>query len=261
MKRVNVRFVFASLASALLVACAACARVPGPEMRVTTKTDAGTTTALPAAEVAARKNALVRFVHAVPGLAALDLFAGDTKAFAGASYKTATGYQELAGAKGVLRLRLAGQDSAEPLAEESEGFGAGTYNTIVAVPARGMFAKAGGAELHFVADEFEAPAAGKARVRVFNASPDLDELDLYVSGRAEPVVKGAKFGAASSFAEAEPSPAGIEVRRAGENTATLAVPGMKIEAGGLYTVFVVGGTKGAAKLEAFVVEDRLGAAQ
>ena len=261
MNRVNVRFAVACLASALLLGAAACARVPGPTARVTTKTDAGTSTALPAAEVGARKNALVRFVHAVPGLAALDLFAGDTKAFAGAAYKTATAYQELPSAKGVLRLRLAGQDSAEPLAEQSEGFGAGEYNTIVAVPARGMFAKAGGAELRFLTDEFEAPAAGKAKVRVFNASPDLDELDLYVSGRAEPVVKGAKFGAASSFVEAEPSPAGLEVRRAGENVTTLGVPGAKIEAGGLYTVFVVGGTKGAAKLEAFVVEDRLGGAQ
>jgi hypothetical protein len=260
MNRVNGRFALALMASALLLA-AACARVPEPETRVTTKTGAGTSTALPAAEVAARKNALVRFVHAMPGLAAADLFAGDAKAFAGVAYKAATAYQELPGAKGVFRLRLAGQDSAEPLAEQSEGFGAGGYHTIVAVPARGMFAKAGGAELRFLTDEFEAPAAGKAKVRVVNASPDLDELDLYVSGRAEPVVKGAKFGAASDFAEGEPSAAGVEVRRAGENITTLSVPGMKIEAGGLYTVFVVGGTKGAANLEAFVVEDRLGGAQ
>jgi hypothetical protein len=200
-------------------------------------------------------------VHAVPGLAAVDLFAGDTKAFAGAAYKSATAYQELSSAKGSFRLRLAGQDAAEPLVEESEGFDIGHQHTIVAVPARGMFARAGGAELRLLADEFAAPAAGKARVRVFNASPDLDELDLYVPGRAEPVVKGAKFGAASGFVEVEPTAAGVEVRRVGENITTLSVPGMKIEAGGLYTVFVVGGTKGASKLEVFVVEDRLGGAQ
>jgi hypothetical protein len=95
-------------------------------------------------------------------------------------------------------------------------------------------------------------------VRVFNASPDLGEVDVYATGRAEPLVKGAKTGAASSYAEVEPA-GGLEVRRAGENITTLAVPNQKLEAGRLYTVFIAGGTKGTAQLEAFVVEDQLGA--
>ena len=257
MKRVGARFAFACVASALLLSAAGCARVPEPGVRVTSKTGAGTTDAPASAEVSARKGALVRLAHTVPGLAAVDLFAGDAKAFENAAYKSATAYRELPSAKQVLRVRLAGQDSAEPLAEASESFTAGGHHTLVAVPARGMFAKAGGAELRLVADDFEAPAAGKAKVRVFNASPDLDEVDLYVTGRAEPVVKGAKFGAATRFAEADPADAGLEVRRAGENITTLSVPALRLEAGGLYTLFVVGGTKGTAKLEAFVVEDRL----
>jgi hypothetical protein len=98
MNRLNRRFAFACLSSALLLGAAACARVPEPATRVTTKTEAGTSTALPAAEVAARKGALVRFVHAVPGLAAVDLFAGDGMAFAGTAYKATTAYCELPGA-------------------------------------------------------------------------------------------------------------------------------------------------------------------
>ncbi|HEX8190990.1 MAG TPA: DUF4397 domain-containing protein [Pyrinomonadaceae bacterium] len=265
MNRLRARFALKGLAPALLLLSAAACAGAGSEERlsVTTRTEAGTTTAPPAAEVAARKNALARFVHAVPGLASVDLLAGDGKAFSGAAYKTATAYVELPGASGVYRLRLSGQETGEPLAEEKESFGAGGHHTIVAAPARasGLLSKAAAAELHFLADEFEAPAAGRARVRVFNASPDLDEVDLYASGRAVPLVKGAKFGAATAYAEAEPAPAGLEVRRAGENITTLNVPGQKVEAGGLYTVFVVGGTKGAAGLEAFVVEDRLGPAR
>lgn len=252
----------AACALLLLAALAGCARVgserDGPVM---TKTAAGTTTALPASEVAARKNALVRFVHAVPGLAAVDLYAGDARAVEGAAYKSTSGYRELPAASAAYRLRLAGQAMAEPLAEETKGLGTGEHHTVVALPARasGILSKEGGVELRFIADEFEAPASGKAKVRVFNASPDLDEVDLYAAGRAEPLVKGAKFGAAAAYADAEPAGAGLEVRRAGENITTLAVPAVKVEAGGLYTVFIVGGTKGAAGLEAFVVEDRLGA--
>jgi hypothetical protein len=97
------------------------------------------------------------------------------------------------------------------------------------------------------------------RVRVVNASPDLGDVDLYATGRAEPLVKGAKSGVATAYAEAEPAGAGLEARRSGENITTLAVPNVKMEAGRLYTIFIVGGTKGASKLEAFVVEDQFGA--
>lgn len=263
MNRLCVRFTLRGLAPALLLMAAACAGV-GSEgnLPVTTRTEAGTTTAPAAGEVAARKNALVRFVHAVPGVSSVDLFAGDSKAFDGAFYKTVTAYTELPSAAGLYRLRLAGQETGAPLTEAKESFGTGRHHTIVFVPGRasGLLSKGGDAELRFLADEFQAPAAGRARVRVFNASPDLDDIDLYASGRAEPLVKGAKFGDATAYVEAEPSATGLEVRRAGENITTLNVPGQSIEAGGLYTIFIVGGTKGAARLEAFVVEDRLGPA-
>jgi hypothetical protein len=263
MNRLRGRFALRGLAAALLLASAAgCAR-QGSEQTgpVTTRTEAGTTTAPAASEVAARNNALVRFVHAVPGLAPVDVFAGDNKAFDAVIYKHVTAYRELPTASAPFRLRLAGQEAAEPLAQEAEGFGAGRHHTIVAfhTGGSGLLSKGTGVELRFLKDELGPPPEGRARVRVFNASPDLGEVDLYATGRAEPLVKGANSGAATAYAEAEPTGAGLEVRRAGENITTLAVPGTKLEAGRLYTVFIVGGTKGAARLESFVVEDQPGA--
>ncbi|MET0626308.1 MAG: DUF4397 domain-containing protein [Pyrinomonadaceae bacterium] len=266
MNKMRGRFALRGPAALLLLVAATlagCSRVGSEQTGpVTTKTEAGTTTAPPASEAAARGGALVRFVHAVPGLATVDLFAGDTRAFDGVGYKQLAGYRELPGANGVYRLRLAGQETGEPLAEKSQSFGTGRHHTIIAFPSAGsgLLSKGDAVEMRFIADEFEPPAAGRARVRVVNASPDLGEIDLYATGRAEPLVKGAKTGAATAFADMEPTAAGLEVRRAGENITTLAVPGGKLEAGGLYTIFIVGGTKGAAKLEAFVVEDKLGPA-
>ena len=262
MNGLRVRFALRGLAAALLLATVSgCARLGSEQVGpVTTKSDTGTTTAPAASEVAARKNALVRFVHAVPGLAPVDVFAGDGKAFDAVLYKNVTGYRELPTASALFRLRLAGQETAEPLAQETESFGIGRHHTIVAfhTGGSGLLSKGTGIGLRFLTDELEPPSAGKARVRVFNASPDLGEIDLYATGRTEPLVKGAKAGAATAYAESEPAGAGLEVRRSGENITTLAVPGTKVEAGRLYTVFIVGGTKGAAKLESFVVEDQLG---
>jgi len=264
MNRLNGWFALRGLAAALLLTAAAgCARLGSEQTGpVTTKTDAGSTTAPAASEVAARKNALVRFVHAVPGLAPVDVFAGDGKAFDAVIYKYVTPYRELPMASAPFRLRLAGQDAAEPLAQETKSLGVGRHHTVVAlhVGGAGLLSKGTGVELRFLTDELEPPSAGKARVRVVNASPDLGEIDLYATGRAEPVLKGANAGAATAYSETEPTGAGLEVRRAGENITTLAVPNAKVEAGRLYTIFIVGGTKGTARLEAFVVEDQLGAA-
>jgi hypothetical protein len=264
MNRQSGWFALRGLAAALLLVTAAgCARLGSEQAGpVTTKTDAGATTAPAASEVAARKNALVRFVHAVPGLAPVDVFAGDGKAFDAVIYKYVTAYRELPTASAPFRLRLAGQDAAEPLAQETDSFGIGHYHTIVAFPAdgSGLLSKGADVKLRFLTDALEPPSAGKARVRLVNASPDLGEVDLYATGRAEPVLKGANAGAATAYTETEPTGAGLEVRRAGENITTLAVPGTKLEAGRLYTIFIVGGTKGTAKLESFVIEDQLGAA-
>ena len=262
MNRLCVRFALKGLAPALLLLAAACAGVGSEEkLSVTTRTEAGTTTAPPAGEVAARKNALVRFVHAVPGLAPVDVFAGDGKAFDAVIYKYVTAYRELPVASAPFRLRLAGQETAEPLAQEARSFGTGRHHTIVAFykGGSGLLSKGTGIELLFLTDELEPPSAGKARVRMVNASPDLGEVDVYATGRAEPLVKGAKSGGATAYAEVEPADSGLEVRRAGENITTLAVPATKLEAGRLYTIFIVGGTKGTAKLESFVIEDQLGA--
>lgn len=266
MNRVRGRFALRGPAALLLLLAASlagCSRLGSEQSGpVTTKTEAGTTTAPLASEVAGRNNALVRFVHAVPGLAPVDLFAGDTRAFDGVIYKHVAAYREMPGASGVYRLRLAGQEAAEPLAEKSHSFGTGRHHTIVAFPSTGggLLSKDDAVELRFIADEFEPPASGRARLRVVNASPDLGDVDLYATGRAEPLVKAAKAGAATAYSEAEPTGAGLEVKRAGENITTLAVPGGKLEAGRLYTIFIVGGTKGASRLEAFVVEDQMGPA-
>ncbi|MFN2513387.1 MAG: DUF4397 domain-containing protein, partial [Pyrinomonadaceae bacterium] len=204
-----------------------------------------------------------RFIHAVPGLAALDVFANDTKMFVETRYKAVTPYSEVSADDQVFRLRLAGQEGAEPLAEEKKGLSAGSHYTLIAVPrnATAIFSKNTGqssAELHSISDVLVAPASGKAKVRVIDASPDLSEVDIYVSGRTEALSKGVKFASRTNYAEVEPVQGVIEVRRAGENAATLNVPDVQLEAGKLYTIIVVGQTKGTAKLESIIVEDHFG---
>ncbi len=230
---------------------------------VVTTTNSGTSTAPPAREARQRGRALVRFIHAAPGVAPLDLFAEGEKVFADARYKALTPYREVPGDEQTFRLRLAGQDAAEAIAEEKEGFDQGKHYTAIALPARGGLIvsrnNAPGAELRFVSDDLVPPASGRAKVRVINASTDLGDVDVYAAGRAEPLLKGVGFVDAE-YVEVEPVTGALEVRRAGENVATLGEQDVRLEAGKVYTIFVAGGTKGASRLESVIVEDEIGGA-
>ena len=87
-------------------------------------------------------------------------------------------------------------------------------------------------------DNNTAPAAGMARVRFVHASPDAPAVDIALKGGPVLIPNIAYKG----FAEGE-VPGGtydLEVRVAGSPTVALFLPGTKIDAGKIYTVFAVG---------------------
>ncbi|MEJ7618014.1 MAG: DUF4397 domain-containing protein [Pyrinomonadaceae bacterium] len=245
----------------LLLFAAGCKSETESTQPLTASTAAGTSAAPPASEVGQRNNGLARFIHAVPAMAATDLFVDDTKAFSNVTYKTITPYAEFPAARHIFRLRVAGQDSAQPLIEEDESLNKCGHHTVVALPSAGtaIIARNDGTSLLFIADKIETPTAGKAKIRVVHAVPDLGALDIYLTGRSEALLESIDFGASSNYTEIEPFSGSLEVKRAGENVTTLSVPQMNIVAGKSYTVFVMGRTKGTANLEALSVEDFLGA--
>lgn len=222
---------------------------------VTTNTPQGTATAPPAEQAERADEALVRFVHANPSGAAMDLYADDTRAFDGVAFKTVTPYQPIDGQRYTLRLRRAGAASSEPLASNSEGLDDGDYYTVFALP--GASAKEP-AVLRVVEDDFSKPGDGKARVRVVNAAQDLDEIDVYASGRDDALFGGVDMSTVTSYDEIDPWSGALEVRAENSTQPIASVANANFEAGKVYTVVVVGHPRGTPKLEAFVIEDQMG---
>src|SRR5204863_8755788 len=150
-----------------LLLVTACSSESNQNKPVTTTTNAGTSNAPPATEVKQRGNALVRVIHAVPGGPVVDVFADDAKVFNGIAYKTTSPYKEVSGERHTFRIRAAGQDTAQPLAENSEGLSDGKHYTVVA------WADANGKPVLYVFnDDLVPPASGKAKVRILHASAD-----------------------------------------------------------------------------------------
>jgi hypothetical protein len=236
-----------------LLLAAACSSEPKQTQPVTTRTDSGTSTAPPAKEAEQRDNALVRVINAVPGNVSLDIFADDQKVFESVAFKNVTPYKELSDDRHSFRVRHAGQDAAQPLAENSEGLSGGKHYTIVVMPDTNNKAT-----LYVVNDNITTPPAGKAQVRVIQASPDAGEVDVVDKQANKKLFAGVNFKKETSYMDIDPMKTTLEIREEGQDKAIATLPNADFEKGKFYTIVVTGLAKGMPKLQTLVVEDRLG---
>lgn len=212
---------------------------------VSTKTAEGTSTS-PAAEMAEKKDvALVRVINAIPAGGPVTILAGDSAAFSGVGYKTATPFREIRDDR--FNFKLGSAD--HPLAENRENLSGGGHYTIVAMP------DAGGADkrnLRVLEDDLQPVAPEKARVRVINAVPGDLEISVFVRGRQDPLFDGVNFKSEAGWDEIDPVAGTLEIRPQGKKNVLASLPNVKFEGGKSYT-FVVSGT--SAKPEIIKIED------
>src|SRR5262245_39067813 len=161
------------MAATALMSCGREAKQTAP---VHTETQGTLAAAPPAHGSAERDMALVRVLYAIPGGAVADVFAGDQVAFNQLGYRMLTPYRELRAERTAFRLRPAGKDRAEPLAEQAEGLGAGKHYTVVVLPADNNKPAA----IRVLSDDLVPPSEGKAKVRVVNASPDAGKVEVFL---------------------------------------------------------------------------------
>ena len=104
-------------------------------------------------------------------------------------------------------------------------------------------------------DNLAAPAEGKAHVRFVHASPDAPAVDIAV--KDGPVVfSSVAFGNASDYAPVDAGTYNLQALPAGTKTVALDVPGVKLENGGVYTIFAEGLLNGQPALSAVAAVDR-----
>jgi hypothetical protein len=237
---------------ALLLA-AACSKEPKQTQPVVSKSNSGTSTAPPAKEVEQRNNALVRVINVAPGTNSVDVFADDQKVFEAVSFKSVTPYKELSDARHTFRVRQAGKDSDQPIAENSEGLSGGKHYTILVMP--GTNDKT---TVSVVNDNITGTPADKAQVRVIHASPDVGEVDVVDKSGNKKLFSGVNFERETNYMAVDPTKTTLEVRQEGQDKSILTVPNANFEKGKYYTIVVTGQSKGIPKLQALMIEDQLG---
>lgn len=242
------------LALVTLLLAVACSSESKQNQPVATKTGSGASTAPPASEAAKRNNALVRVISTIPGNKSFDIYADDQKIFESIAFKTVTPYKELSDSRHAFRLRTAGQNEAQPLAENSEGLSGGKHYTIVVMPSAN-----GQASMYLLNDNLTTASDDVAKVRVINASPDAGQLDVVEKQQNKELFSGVNFESGTSYANVNPMSTTLEVRQDGQEKAIVTVPNAKFEKGKYYTIVVTGNLKGGPAIQTLMVEDQLGA--
>jgi hypothetical protein len=219
------------------------ARITGSD---TTTTSESQKVQSPAGTTAARLDAaLVRFINADSNAGGLDLWSGDVRTFSNVAYKMITPYVELPAQVGQFRMREVGgtQDLGANLREMFPG----RHYTLVALP-RGYRSS----RLALLHDDLGTLEPGQTRVRLINATSDVDDLDLYIQGTNTRIGHGVDPGIANSFTDVK---AGLlDVRQRGK-PAIKQLTNLKVEADRLYT-FILTGTTDA--MNVVRIEDRVG---
>jgi len=86
------------------------------------------------------------------------------------------------------------------------------------------------------------PAAGRARVRIVNASPDFGSVDVFVNFSRQ--VTGLTTGGASSYldfaADLNGTSYEFDFNMAGATSSSLVLPGVSLVAGKTYTIYMIG---------------------
>ncbi|MEO8049165.1 MAG: DUF4397 domain-containing protein [Acidobacteriota bacterium] len=192
-------------------------------------------------------DALVRLVNVDSRGSGVDIVWGDKKFFSGVAYKSTTPYKEAP--RGTVQFKLRAAGGTEDLSAGHVELLPGRHYTLVAFPDQ-----KGGTRLEILSDKLGLLDLGEARVRLINATTDVDDLDLFLAGTKNRILHGADSGRTAIMSFADMMAGTVEIRSPSRPAPTLLAK-LDVEADRLYTFIVVGS---AGALDVVQTVDRTG---
>lgn len=205
----------------------------------------------PATAATQDTRALVRVVHLSADAPKVDLYVDGTRTVAAVPFKTASRYRSLPAGAHTLAVRPAGSaPTSTPAASVRASVRAGApYSAVLLGPMAQLKAVV-------VKDDFAAPPAGRAKLRVIDAAPQSPPLDIAVAGG--PVLfRDVRFGEVTSFITVTAGRFGMEVRAAGTSRVLFTQGAARMPAGMIVTL--AGTISAAGQIETLPILDAAGA--
>jgi hypothetical protein len=207
--------------------------------------------ALPRTAAAQDARALLRVVHLSADAPKVDLYVDGTMTLGDVSFKSASRYRSLPAGAHTLAVRSAGSSSTStPAASARVSMRAGAPYTAVLLGPKAQL------KAVVVGDDFRAPPAGKAKLRVIDAAPQSPPLDIAVAG-GRVLFRDVRFGEVTPFLTVAAGSFGMEVRAAGTSRVLFTQGAARMPAGMIVTL--AGTISPAGQIETLPILDAAGA--
>ncbi len=176
--------------------------------------------------------ARVRVVHASPDAPAVDILVNDAAVFQNLPFEGISAFAEVPA--GTYNVKVVPAGALTPVVFEADlDLAAATDYTVIATGLLANFAPV------ILSADGGTPVSGNAWVRFFHGSPDAPAVDIAVTG-GPVLLPNVAFQQSTAYL---PVPAGtydLEARLAGTTDVALALPGVAVADGGVYTVYATG---------------------
>jgi hypothetical protein len=194
---------------------------------------------------------MVRVVHLSADAPKVDLYVDGARTVAAVPFKTASRYHALPAGAHTLTVRPAGSaPTSTPAASVRASVRAGApYTAVLLGPAAQLKAVV-------VEDDFAAPPAGRAKLRVIDAAPQSPPLDIAVAG-GRVLFRDVRFGEVTPFVTVAAGRFGMEVRAAGTSRVLFTQGAARMPAGMIVTL--AGTISADGQIETLPILDAAGA--
>lgn len=194
-------------------------------------------------------DARVRVIHSSPDAPAVDVYANGAKVLSDVPYLASSGYLAVPAGAYTFEVFVAGADPSTDAAVLTipADLKAGVDYTVVALN------EVASIEAAVFVDDNTTPAAGQAHINVIHAGADAPAVDIAVAG-GPVLVSNLALGEGAGPLPVDAGTYDLEIRVAGTTDVALALPGVVLEGGSIYTFVATGFLTGEPSLtvEAYV---------
>ena len=181
-------------------------------------------------------DACINVIHASPDAPAVDVYLDGAKALSGLAFGETSGWVAVPAGDHKVQVTAEGAEIATAVIDADVTLEEGAAYEVAAT---GLLANITPQIYQVNLSKFGDMEADSARIRVIHTSPDAPAVDIAVKG-GDVLVPNLAFPTASDYLTVPATSYDLEVRLAGTETVALDLPGVKLDADIVYSVYAIG---------------------
>ncbi len=175
----------------------------------------------------------VRFVHALAGATAVDVFVDDARQLSGINYSSYSGYFTVS--PGTHRIKIFKSGTTELLVENEASYETGKIYTIFAIGREGQ-----SREFRRFENQTATPDLNRASVRFMHASQGAPVVRVCETNTDDCRINEVAFGVASPYATFDSRTYNFDIRLQENNQIVYQEPNVRFGNRGIYTLVALG---------------------